>query len=86
MIVKIEIMPVVNGEVKSREVLAFEREYSLYGLEKTDLGKKFVTPEGEYKITGLNTRAHRMPVLATRLNDGKLYKFSEEHVKRALGR
>lgn len=86
MTVKIEIMPIVNGVVKGKEILAFERECFRYGLEKTDLGKHFITPEGEYEIVGLNTRAHRMPILTARLNDGKRYKFSAEYVKRALGR
>ena len=86
MTVKIEIMPIVNGVAKGKEVLAFERECFLYGLEKSDLGKTFITPEGTYEIVGLNTRAHKMPILAKKFNDGRRYKFSAIFVKRALGR
>lgn len=75
-----------NGLTLNRKAKDFEQLASLYGFEPDDLGKTFKSGGKEYRITGLNSRAGKMPVLAECLADGRGYKFAEAGVLRALGR
>ena len=82
---KIEATPVVNGEAKDRETLNFERYAQSYGLLPTDLGREFLAFDGNrYKITGLNTRARKNPIVAKSVKSGKTYVFPAHSVSRAL--
>lgn len=83
---KLVATPVVDGEVKSREALEFERMATLYGFEPSDLGKTFMSRGRRFKITGLKTRRHKYPISAECLDDGKGYKFPIDSVLVALGR
>lgn len=73
-----------NGEVQSREVEDFKRFANVYGLAADDLGKEFASNGKRFKITGLRTKARTKPILATNVQDGKLYIFAAESVARKL--
>lgn len=84
--IKLEFADVQNGEVQSRAVTDFKRLCSRYGLEADDLGTTFISNGVEFEITGLNTRAPKYPIKATRVFDGKGYKFTEAQVRFAMNR
>lgn len=75
-----------DGTVQSRETEAFTRLAEVYGLHPNDLGRQFKVRQNVYRITGLNTRARKMPIQAERCSDGRGFKFPESVVAEALGR
>ena len=72
-----------DGTVLSREAEAFKVNAPLLGLQESDLGRTFTAQGKTFKITGYNTRAKKMPILAEDEN-GRGYKFDRETVKRFL--
>jgi len=74
-----------DGIAMTREAETFKQAAYMYGLKPEDLGKKFTSNGHTYTITGLNTRARKMPIQATR-EDGATYKFTADQVMRSLGR
>lgn len=74
-----------GGTVLDRNAVAFNQLATLIGFQKDDLGKTFVFRGTQYKITGYNSKAHKMPIMATSI-DGRGYKFPTETVLRAMGR
>lgn len=75
-----------NGDAVTREAQEFETCCTMFGLDKTDLGKTFVTDRDSYRITGLTMRGRRFPILAERVKDGRSFKFPADIVCRALGK
>jgi hypothetical protein len=76
-----------DGEVLDSKAKDFQRLAGSFGLKAEDLGKEFISGHGErYRITGLNPRAKRYPILGERVSDGKTYKFGAITVKHGLGR
>lgn len=74
-----------GGEVMNKEATEFKQYAKSYGLEPTDLGKKFPFRHDEYTIVGLKGRSYKFPILAKR-SDGKIFKFPSKDVLRYLGR
>lgn len=75
------------GEAKASGAEAdFKRYAHLYGLQPDDFGKTFELDNGSrYTITGISPNRPKFPVNGAR-SDGKLFKFGEATVKRALAR
>jgi hypothetical protein len=73
-----------DGNVLGAKAQEFKDGARLVGLDPSDLGKEFVSRGSRYRITGLNLRARKYPVLAENLSNGKTYKFAESVVKRGL--
>lgn len=73
-----------DGAVHTRESAAFTHLARAYGLRAEMLGAEFKVATRTYTITGLNTRASKMPIQATR-DDGRSFKFPAEVVAKALG-
>ncbi len=67
------------------EAIDFTRSARQFGLEPSDLNKKFIFRGNEYTITGSAPRAWKAPILATR-SDGKKFKFPAPTVVMALGK
>lgn len=67
-----------------------EREFasvaSLVGLEAEDFGREFTVRGETYRVTGVNLKAPKFPVLAERVSDGRGFKFPEPTVRVAFGR
>lgn len=74
-----------NGEVETKEQTYFKQYANIYGLDPSDLGKQFSSQGYQYTITGLNPRAKRMPILATR-SGGQSFKFTAFAVKEGLSK
>tara|TARA_R110000824_G_scaffold6082_6_gene28017 strand:+ start:1589 stop:1954 length:366 start_codon:yes stop_codon:yes gene_type:complete len=53
----------------------FTRHATVIGLSADDFGREFTTYRGVYRITGINLRARKYPVMAECLSTGKRYKF-----------
>ena len=58
-----------------------EREWHQYaplvGLDADAFGREFSSRGQQFRITGINLRASRFPVLAVQVGTGKTYKFPE---------
>lgn len=63
----------------------FEAYASMFGLEAGDYGRPFVSRGRTFRISGVQPRGQKYPVLATG-DDGKTYKFAAAGVIRAIGR
>lgn len=74
-----------DGVVQTRESEAFTQLAHVYGLKAEDLGATFESRGRTYTIVGLNGRARKMPIQATR-DDGKSFKFTDVTVVDALAR
>ena len=72
-----------DGTVLTEEASNFKRYAEIYGLKADDLGREFWLNGKRFTISGLNTRAHKMPVIA-KASDGKSYKFSATSVVNRL--
>jgi hypothetical protein len=75
-----------DGTAETVEAVAFKRYAYLYGLDPADFGKSFTSRGTLYVICGLNTRAQKLPILATQVSTGKTYKFSETAVQLGLNK
>lgn len=79
---KYEVSTIGNdGTLNTREVSNLNRYGKQYGLSAEDLGRKFEYRNEVYEITGLNPRAHKYPVCARRLRDGKGFKFPLAYIR-----
>jgi hypothetical protein len=61
----------------------FVRFAQLFGLAPTDLNREFSNDGGatKFRVTGLNRKAQKTPVIAENLRNGKSYRFRAEQVK-----
>lgn len=73
-----------DGVAQTKEVRAFCGMAKLYGLSKDDLGKIFTNGGETFTVSGLSPQARRFPILATRMRDGLVFKFSAEFIKLAI--
>lgn len=73
---------VVEGNI-SYDQAEFEKYCMIFGLTKDFYGKKFSMNGKTFTVSGINTKAHKMPVLAT-CDDGKTYKFASDTVKKLV--
>lgn len=73
-----------HGKVLNRTVSDFPHYASRYGLDPTDLGRSFRYKSKNYKITGINTAAHRYPICAECTDNGKKIRFAAVTVEDAL--
>ena len=75
-----------DGTVRSPEAEAYKAFASMYGLPEDGLGKTYADYTGRrFRVTGLNTRRGKYPVLVEDLQ-GKRFKQTAEAVKAFLDR
>lgn len=73
---KIEVGRVnADGTVETKESKAFALHAPLHGVDASWLGQTFESRGETFRVTGWNTRAHKMPVQAERVRDGRGFKF-----------
>ena len=73
-----------NGEAETTAAKEFKQYAGMVGLEPTDLGRRFVSNGEEYEVSGLKLRNRKYPVLATKVSNGKVYKFTAMVVRLRL--
>jgi hypothetical protein len=84
---KVEIAAIKeDGKVSNRFEQDFIRHHRYYGLNLSDLGRKFRNPMSnmEFTITGINDNSEKYPIMGRGVVDGKDYKFPKDLVLRAL--
>lgn len=69
-----------GSPIDTKAAILFKKNCELYGLKVTDLGRTFTSGRDTFKITGLAPKRWKMPIDATRLSDGKNFKFSEKAI------
>ena len=74
----------VTGIAERPEASDFRAAAHSFGMSPTDLGRKFTLQGRTYEVCGLQRKARVSPILCKR-DDGKVFKFRAEDVKRHLG-
>jgi len=77
---KLECSIVKNGKAISKEAEDFKHYACLYELAADDLGKTFNFQGQSWVITGLKSKSHKYPILASK-GDGHTFKFPANIVK-----
>lgn len=73
-----------DGNALSAAAIAFQQDAWRVGLDPKDLGREFTSQGKRFRISGLNLRAKKYPVLAVENGTGKTFKFPAERVKDKL--
>lgn len=69
--------------VKQIQALENVKKYGfMFNIKETDLGKTFTSNGDTFKFVGIMPNRPKFPILGEDVNNGKLYKFNEEIVKR----
>ena len=77
-------IPLPDGSTLDPERLLFEALAEEYGLSPDDFGREFSTGQEWFRVAGINPRRPKYPISATRLLDGKGYKFTAANVAMLL--
>ena len=73
-----------DGEEDNSTMAAdFRKQAALYGLQASDLGRTFRQRRSTFTIIGCKPRSYKYPILCRNQN-GKVYKFPVDQVKRGL--
>lgn len=81
----LEVVRLVNGTSNANESL-WSYYYKVYGFEREDYGKIVVINNEEFKISGIDGKSKKYPIILTRVRDNKKYGYSIASVKEALNR
>jgi hypothetical protein len=73
-------IPLPDGSTRDPERMLFEAVAEEYGLSPEDFGREFSTGRERFRVAGIDPRRPKYPVSATRVPDGKGYKFTAENV------
>ena len=78
-VVRVSI-PLPDGSRLDPDRMLFEALAEEYGLSPDDFGREFSTGRERFRVAGIDPRRPKYPVSATRVPDGKGYKFTAENV------
>ena len=73
-------IPLPDGSTLDPERMLFEALAEEFGLSQDDFGREFSTGPELFRIAGIDPRRPKYPISATRISDGKGYKFTAENV------
>ncbi|WP_412507456.1 hypothetical protein [Roseovarius sp. SYSU LYC5161] len=73
-------IPLPDGSALDPERVLFEALAEEYGLSPDDFGREFSTGRERFRVAGIEPRRPKYPISATRVPDGKGYKFTAENV------
>ena len=73
-------IPLPDGSTLDLERMLFEALAEEYGLSPEDFGREFSTGSERFRVAGIDPRRPKYPISATRVPDGKGYKFTAENV------
>jgi hypothetical protein len=79
-----EFTPKVRVKLAGADRAAFEKYAPMVGLDPADFGREFSYNGKTVRISGLNLRAPRFPVILTDVKTGKTYKAPEDSVRLRL--
>ena len=77
----------VSGNQVDAAEVSFVANARHFGVRASDYNRVFesYTSGGRYRLKGIKPRNRKYPFIATRLSDGKSFKFTERTVVDALG-
>ncbi len=78
-------IPLPDGLTLAPERMLFEALAEEYGMSPEDFGREFSTRRERFHVAGIDPRRPKYPVSATRVPDGKGYRFTAENVVLLLG-
>ena len=81
----LNVVRLVNGTSDANESL-WSYYYKSYGFEREDYGKTVIINNETFKISGIDSKSRKYPILLTRVRDNKIYGYSTASVKEALNR
>ena len=73
-------IPLPDGSTLDPERMLFETLAEGFGLSPDDFGREFYTGRERFRVVGIDPRRLEYPISATRIPDGKGYKFTAENV------
>lgn len=73
-------IPLPDGSTLDPEQMLFEALAEEFGLSPDDFGREFSTGLERFRVAGIDPRRPKYPISATRIPDGKGYKFTAENV------
>ncbi len=73
-------IPLPDGSTLDPERMLFEALAEEFGLSQNDFGREFSTGRERFRVAGIDPRRPKYPISATRIPDGKGYKFTAENV------
>lgn len=73
-----------DGTISNPEKIKFENFAKDYDLKPEYFGREFTSKGSKFKITGINPKAPRFPVNATKVKDGSGWKFTVSTIKLAM--
>jgi hypothetical protein len=73
-------IPLPDGSSLDPERILFEALAEELGLSPDDFGREFSTGRERFRVAGIDPRRPKYPISATRIPDGKGYKFTAENV------
>jgi hypothetical protein len=73
-------IPLPDGSTLDLERMLFEALAEEFGLSPDDFGREFSTGRERFSVAGIDPRRSKYPISATRIPDGKGYKFTAENV------
>lgn len=83
---KVEIAVVRDGNVETKEAVAFKKFASMDGFSPDDLGKEIRLNGQSFTIHGMNARATKKPILIKEIGSDRIYVATSSGVLRALGK
>jgi hypothetical protein len=69
--------PRIEFSVAGADRLAFDRVCELVGLTPEDFGREFTSRGRTFRVTGVNPRSPKFPIVATCVETGRPYKFQK---------
>jgi len=72
-----------DGDANSREADEFKHACARWGMQESDLGRRFRHGGSTFELIGANLRAHKYPLIGKRY-DGKRFKFHPDSVRRGF--
>ena len=78
--VSTEVITASGGTAPS----SFTRLAPSFGLSPDAFGKQFLSGGRWFEVVGINPSAHKFPIMAKCISDGKTYKFHATDVARQL--
>ena len=73
-------IPLPDGSTLDPERMLFEALAEEFGLSPDDFGREFSTGQERFRVAAIDPRRPKYPISATRIPDGKGYKFTAENV------
>jgi hypothetical protein len=73
-------IPLPDGSTLDPDRILFAALAEEFGLSPDDFGREFSTGREKFRVAGIDPRRPKYPISATRIPDGKGYKFTAENV------